>query len=164
MALLLVAAPGEAGTVGGTMGNVSRATIGISVSVAPRVELVRAGAASVTRLAGEGGLRATQPLCIWGNTALGTYQVTALGDAPQGFSVRDGAGRALAYSVEWVLESSEGPAQPLSSGTALEGLATATSARCGGGTTAGLRVKLPVIDPAPGSGAGANLVLLVAPD
>lgn len=142
------------------MGNVSRATIGISVSVAPRVEVVRAGAASVT--AGEAGLRAAQPLCIWGNTALGTYQVTVLGDAPKGFSVRNASGEALAYRVEWA--SGEGAARPLSSGAALEGLVAATSARCGGGATAGLVVKLPVVGPAPEARPAGNLLLLVAPD
>jgi hypothetical protein len=164
-AAFLFASPVTAGPIGGTMGTVSRATIGISVSVAPRVELMRAGATSVARLAGESGLRSTQLLCIWGNTALGTYQVTALGDAPQGFSLRDQTGRALPYSVEWTSAFGNGGAQPLSSGKALKGLEAATSAQCSGGATAGLVVMLPeAADRAPGPGIGGNLLLLVAPD
>jgi hypothetical protein len=163
--LLLLAAPGEAGTIGGAMGNVSRATIGISVSVAPRVELLRAGPESASTKAGESGVRAAQPLCIWGNTALGTYNVTASSEAAGGFLVRDGNGHGLAYSVEW--ETLAGRAAPvaLSNGAALNGLTAATSVRCGGGATAGLVVKVPeAVGRSAAGGYAGSLLLLVAPD
>jgi hypothetical protein len=160
---LLFAAPGEAGTIGGAMGNVSRATIGISVSVAPRLQLLRAGAQSTGSAAGGNGLRTSQPLCIWGNTPLGTYNVTALGDTLQGFEVGDGNGRA--HSVEW--ESLAGGTGPVafSSGSTVNQLTAARSVGCGGGATAGIVVSYP-------DGSGRNptddhagtLLLLVAPD
>jgi hypothetical protein len=160
--LVATAAPSAAGTTGGRMGNVSRATIGISVSVAPRLELLRAGAMTVGRVPGEASIRETHPLCIWGNTALGTYKVTVRGNAQRGFSVADRAGHALPYSVEW---TSTGRGQrPLFSGEALEG-PVASKVGCGGGVTAGLVVKLPdVIERAPEVVFGGNLLLIVAPD
>lgn len=162
-ALIFIAAPAGAGTAGGKIGSISRATVNISVSVAPRVELVRSGATTVGKVADEAGLRATHPVCVWGNTALGTYKVIAMGDARKGFSMTDRAGRELAYKVEWA--STGRRPQPLSSGAALEGLTAATAIRCGGGVTGGLVVKIPdVTERGFEVGFGGDLLLLVAPD
>jgi hypothetical protein len=162
--LLLLAVPGEASTIGGEMGNVSRATIGISLSVAPRVQLMRVGKESTSKLAGQSSLRA-QALCIWGNTPLGTYNVTALSDASQGFMIKNGSGDGIEYSVEWQSPGDAPGPVSLSSGSALQDLMADRSVRCGGGATAGLVVRLPgPIERNADRQHAGTLLLLVAPD
>lgn len=160
VSMVFLSAPVAAGTIGGAMGNISRATIGISVSVAPRIELLRAGPQSTSKAVGGNGMQAAQPLCIWGNTPLGTYNVTALGE---GFPVRDANG--LAYGIQW--ESPAGGPAPidLSSGSTVNELTAARSVGCGGAATAGLVVRLPDASERDSEGEYAGtLLLLVAPD
>jgi hypothetical protein len=162
--LLLLAVPGEASTIGGEMGNVSRATIGISLSVAPRVQLMRVGKESTSKTAGQSILRA-QALCIWGNTPLGTYNVTALIDASQGFVIKNGSAHGINYSVEWQSSGHAPGPVSLSSGSALQGLTADRSVRCGGRATAGLVVRLPgPIERNADRQHAGTLLLLVAPD
>lgn len=162
--LIFGAATAEAGTVRGKMGGVSRATIGISVSVAPRMEVVRAGAPSATELVRERSIRASQPLCVWGNTSLGTYNVTVKSDVIRFPSTNDGKGE---FNIEW--ESFSRAAEPvtLAGGSTLRGLSAATAIHCGGERTAGVVLTMPVHDATigdPRSAHGAALLLIVAPD
>jgi hypothetical protein len=162
---LLYAAPGGAGTIGGTMGNVSRATIGITLSVAPRIELLRAGPQSTNKIVGASSMRTEQPLCIWGNTALGTYTLTALRETSKDNLSKDGSGNRLAYKVGWESPASGSPPISFSNGSTISKLNAAKSIRCGGAATAGLVVDFPDAVESQAEGNGLEtLVLLIAPD
>jgi hypothetical protein len=132
----------------GQLGPISRGSVHISLSVAPRLGAERAAA----RQAGA-GKAPTQPFCIWSNGAISTFSVRA-SDASAGPD-----GDAVPYELEY-----KGPedSRPLAirPGTGLAGLASQSQEACRpgeGGPGGGLLVRK-------AGAASGTLLLLIAPD
>lgn len=160
--LSATAGPAAARSAGdGVIGPVSRASVAISLSVAPRLEADRLAAAGTADRSGRN--RGSDAFCIWSNTSIGTYSVSALAVPGEG-GPSAGAAAAAPYAVEW----SGGPAAssaPPADGTGLAGLRAQSSAGCGSGSALGnaLVVSRTEVASSPTSRPAAVL-LLVAPD
>jgi hypothetical protein len=164
---LCLSAPtlGYAQSTDGRMGSTSRASVQITLSVAPRIGLTRADATTVRNSGSSHGVQNVQPLCIWSNSAIRTYSVTALSDARPSFYVRNAAGEELPYSVEWA-SADRSKGTPLAHGSALRDLEAADAPQCGakGDVTAGLIVTMPEQASRGDKGAYTGaLLLIIAP-
>lgn len=145
VALLALAAAAKAES-DGQVGAVSRGTVSISLSVAPRLGAERSAAA-----AGDSG---SQPFCIWSNAAVGTFTLSA-SEVSRG---RGSPGHS--YELEW-----SGPGAPLvmRPGTILAGLPARSPEECRSEAIAGggLLVRQPAASATPG---GSAMLLVIAPD
>jgi len=132
----------------GQIGPVSRASVQISLSVAPRLGAERAeGGAS------RAGEASAQPFCIWSNGAIATFSLSA-SDVSGPL-----AGKAGPYALEW--RGPEGERSlVMSPGSSLTGLAAQPRENCRSGEgrrQGGLLVRR-------ADAASGILLLLIAPD
>lgn len=136
------------------MGATSRATIQISLSVAPRLEVSRSGVTA----AESGGGAGTESFCVQSNSAVGSYSITA--SEPSDGSASEPVGKGFPFEVQL---TDEGAGMPLSlaPGMSLTGL-TAASEGCRSGRLVIRGAKIASGDPA--IDRSDALLLLIAPD
>jgi hypothetical protein len=141
------------------MGPVSRASVAISLSVAPRLAADRLARGTVDRSDPEHGSAA---FCVWSNTSIGTYSVSASAVSEQGGP--SPAAAAAPHAIEW----SGGPAAwsaSLGDGTGLAGLRAQSRAGCGSGSGPANALVVTMTEAASsGAPRAAAVLLLVAPD
>jgi hypothetical protein len=147
----LHAAPVAAGRMGAT----ARATVQISVSVAPRLEVSRSLA-----VAAESGGAGTERFCVWSNTGVGSYSISA-SEAPDP-GAGDPAGGGFAFDVQ--LAGLEAGTAPLSLAPGLS--ATGLRAEAQGACRSGRLVIRPanMAGDNPTARRSGALLLLIAPD
>ena len=129
-ALVAICAGSQA--VAGEIGPTSRATVAISVSIAPRIEVVGirdVGASDQKSLVSD------QPLCIASTIATGAYGIALL--APD--SAGAAANSAAPFTLEWAQEA--GPSSPIPAGTTVMGF-VAPSGRCSDQNAANARLVI----------------------
>ena len=148
----LHAAPVAAGRMGAT----ARATVQISVSVAPRLEVSR----SLAVAAESGGAAGAERFCIWSNTGVGSYSISA-SEAPDP-GAGDPAGGGFAFDVQ--LAGLKAGAAPLSLAPGLS--ATGLRAEAPGACRSGRLVIRPanMAGDNPTARRSGALLLLIAPD
>lgn len=138
------------------MGLTSRGTVHISVSVAPRVEVSR----SAVMAAESGGADGTQSFCVWSNSAVGSYSISA-SNASDG-STGEPVGDRFPLDVQLAAAGTGTIPLSLAPGASATGLTAASGDGC--------RSERLVIRPAelasgnPGAARSATLLLLIAPD
>ena len=130
----------------GALGPVSRANIGISLSIAPRIQADRLQRA-------EADIDGGEPFCIWSNASIGTFSVSAVPERGAAPSVIQRSGA-----------SGERGVVP-DGGTGLAGLRTQSNASCASSSAI---ANLLVVNAAKSAGATAArssaVLLLIAPD
>lgn len=95
--IALAAALTASGAVAQDTGPTSRASIGISLSVAPRAVVSKIP----DRMFGDDGHDSVDDVCLWMNTSTRGYSITAVGSGDGGaFLLGDGAARR-SYAVSW---------------------------------------------------------------
>jgi hypothetical protein len=139
----------------GRMGPTSRATVQISLSVAPRLEVSR----SSVEADGSSGAPGSQSFCVWSNSGVGSYSISA-SDASD-----PSAGEPAAMEPGFAVQLAGGGAGTmplaLAPGATATGLAAASGLGCGSGRLVGRPATMAGGDAPAQSGA---LLLLVAPD
>ena len=137
----------------GRMGVTSRATVQISVSVAPRLDVNRSGVTAVESGGGEGR---TEGLCIWSNTSIQSYSISA-SDASDG-----SGGERFPFEVQLAGAGAGANAQSLAPGASATGLTAGSGNACRSG-----RLVIRPAQMASGTAAvhrSGALLLLIAPD
>lgn len=147
--------------VGGAMGPVSRASIGISLSVAPRVEADRHAAVHAAGLSDRTVW--SEPFCIWSNTSIGTFSLSASAVSEQGSVSAGQPAPTFPYDIQW--SGDAGRSSALDHDRGLAGLRASSLASCGSGTRL---ANLLVVRPTKSAGGAAlqspAVLLLIAPD
>lgn len=140
----------------GSMGPVSRASIAISLSVAPHMQAERVPASEGLRSSRDG---TTQPFCVWSNGSVGTFSVSATIAGSDDEAKDSSAG---AYELEW---RDRADRRPLRAGATLAGLTAQSPGACdpGSGSAAAL-VARTVARPGSSAPYTGPLLLLIAPD
>ena len=140
----------------GRMGLTSRATVQISLSVAPKLEVSRS---AVVAAASGGGAAGTESLCVWSNSRVGSYSISASDASDR--SVGEPVGDPFPFEVQ--LAGARAGAMPLSlaPGVSATGLTPGSEGGCRSGRL--------IIRPAKmASGAApvrsGALLLVIAPD
>lgn len=148
---------------GGAMGSVSRAAVGISLSVAPRVQADRLTAAQ--RLSGLGRATPGEPFCIWSNASIGSYTFSASAVAGPGADVARPA-KSLPYVVELSAALGVSQVATASDRTAPVSLTAETSAGCGSTSRPTKLLIVRQVESAAGQASmrSGTVLLLIAPD
>lgn len=137
------------------MGPTSRATVQISLSVAPTLEVSR----SSVEADWSSGAAGSQSFCVWSNSGVGSYSISA-SDASER-SAGELAGPRSEVAVQLAGAGTGTAPLALAPGMTATGLAAASSRGCGSGRL--------IVRPATMAGGAAPtpsgvLLLLVAPD
>lgn len=146
----------------GQLGAVSRASVHISLSIAPRLKVDR-----MEPVPASAGQRQDemQPFCIWSNASVGTFSVRASEVAAGAGTASARAGGGPAYELMW--RDSSGRLVAPGPGATLTGLAAQSGQGCPSQATApaGLLVRAaPAARRSDPQGREHTLLLLVAPD
>jgi hypothetical protein len=139
----------KARSVGGDIGATSRASIGIALTVAPRMGLQAPNA----RLRGEeAGRTVPQSWCIWSSASLRSYTIMVQ-DQPRG------------YSLAWSADRDSGVV-PLVAGTPFEAIARSSAAECDEPAGVG-KIMVKTVSqgdsPANGNASQGSVLLILAP-
>ncbi|MCP5396119.1 MAG: hypothetical protein H6918_05195 [Sphingomonadaceae bacterium] len=130
----------------GTLGATSQGNISINASVPARARIT--GLADVSFLNQDPTISASdaQDVCVWTNTASGTYQITATGSGTGGaFTIQETGGDTVAYTVAWNSTAGQTSGTSLAAGTAsssLTSVATHQSCTTGPANSASLIVGI----------------------
>lgn len=138
VALLLatVATTAHATPVDGTLGATSTGSVGITATVAPRVQISGLSDVAFTAVDAAAPQSSPQNVCVWSNTAGHKYNIKASGSGTSGaFTIASGALPAVNYTVEWAQTVAQTGGTALTAGTALTGQASAAlTPTCTSGT------------------------------
>ena len=152
----------------GSVGGTSSGSVDISVTVPQLTRISALNDISLGTWSGSGALNGSDSLCVW--TTTGGYNITASGDGAGGaFTLDDGSGTTLAYTVQWADSAGAGSGSAMTTGNALTGqTAAATSSTCSGGASLDATVLVDIAETAlasvtDGSYTG-TLTLVVAPE
>lgn len=152
----------------GTLGATSTGSVGISVSIAPRVQISGLEDVQFALVDPATGARKAQAVCVWSNSPSGAYTLTAAGSGAGGAFELAGGEQTVGYSVEWSANAGQTSGEPLTSGATQTNLqAAATSADCASGS--GSASLMVAVDPAqlasaePGAAYTGALTLIVSP-
>ena len=141
----------------GRMGPTSRGTVHISLSVAPKLEVNRSPV--VASESGRGADR-TQSFCVWSNSSVGSYSISASDASDR--STAEPAGTAFPFAVQLIGAGAGALPLLLAPGVSATGLAAAPQGGCGSERLDVRPAQMAGGEPAaPRSGA---LLLLIAPD
>jgi len=158
MAAALAAGLATCGAEAQSTGPTARASIGISVSVAPRTAM----SGIQDRTFGAGDTRSTDDVCLWMNTSTKGYSVTASGSGDEGaFMMGAGAARRT-YRISW--SEGDGDAIALTPGAGSPYLRSgAAGPACGaGGANAHMRIGMSAAAPKSPPATG-SVSILIAP-
>ena len=139
----------------GRMGPTSRATVRISLSVAPRLEVSR----SAVEAAGSSGSAGSQSFCVWSNSGVGSYSISAsdASDPSAGEVARGGSG----FVLQMAGAGAGTMPLALAPGVTAAGLTAASAPGCGSGRLVVRPANMAANGPAVRPHA---LLLIVAPD
>lgn len=166
-AALLASQPAFSATQG-SVGATSSGSVDISVSIPQLTRISALNDIALGAWSGVGAMSGSDSLCVW--TTTGGYNITASGDGAGGaFTLDDGGGTTLPYTVEWADTAGAGSGTALTSGNALAGqTAAATSTTCNSGASLDATVLVDIAEAALSSvtdGAyTGTLTLVVAPE
>jgi hypothetical protein len=165
LAAVVMSGPADAASQG-SLGPGSQGTITISVSVAApaRIAGLLDFALDADQTTGSAALART--LCLQG--AARAYAVAASGSGPDGTLSLSNGGESVAYRVEWVPGTGDGPAQSLGGDTPVTLQALADAAECASSNGSGqLRIALDSADAQKietGTPYTGSMVLMLAPE
>ena len=141
----------------GRMGITSRGTVHISLSVAPKLEVSRSAVVAAESGSGADG---TQAFCVWSNSKVGSYSISASDASAR--STDGPAGAAFPFAVQLMSVGAGAIPLSLAPGVSVTGLAAAPQGGCGSQRLDVRPAEMAGREPAaPRSGA---LLLLIAPD
>jgi hypothetical protein len=168
LAIAMPLLPANAATQG-ELGETSRASVTIRVSIASQLRVAGIADATFASTSLDDPATASQQICLAGNSLIGAYRITAMGNGPQGGFILAGSAGSAAYAVGWAPASGQ-DSRPLIPGMPLESrLAPAGPGSCGPGMAAASRLDI-ALDPAAqrdvrqGSAYAGTLDLLIAPE
>jgi hypothetical protein len=168
MGVGLASSPASAATQG-SFGPTSAGSVTISASVPSRARITGLQDVAFTNQDPTSPAASAQNVCVWSNTASGTYTITATGSGTaSAFTLTNGSA-TVPYSVEWAASSGQTSGSALAAGTASASLTSAaTNQTCASGpsASASLIVKIASADlgnMVAGSNYTGTLTLLVTP-
>ena len=118
----------------GSLGETSSGSIGITLSVAGRVQISGLSDVAFVAVSPDAAAMSAQDVCVWSNTATKGYSVTASGSGAGDMFELASTSRTASYSVAWNDAAGQSAGTPLSAGAALSGqTSSAASPDCTSG-------------------------------
>jgi hypothetical protein len=125
----------------GTLGATSTGSTDMDVTIPGLVRITGVGNLDFGNYTGGSAPSLYEPVCVYTNDASGNYKVTARGTgASYAFTVDDGNGHTIPYSVSWDDFSATISLSPDTASTTRSG-ANTSSQTCGGGNSARFQVS-----------------------
>ena len=134
----------------GSAGSSSSGTVDISISKVGSAHISDVEDANFGVWSGSGNLVNNDDICVYADSAGGTYNVTITGDGPSNsFQINDGEGHYMNYDVRWNDEAGTNTnGNNLTPGVILTGQtgANTTSINCNNGANLNSRMRIRILE------------------